>query len=274
MEVDNNKLQQNTNNELQKGNSFGIEPNAELPWEANEREKKMLEQSFLSKYWMLIVVVVLLLILPFTIININFNKTSSISGNNTNTAKQITNNLYLTKLEVASLFGINAPVTEDLSIYNNTQRSSLNSFLQDYANSLRDNITAALYAVYQQNITENGNSDGYVSVFFKEYKTLKPIYVYSQLFKYVFSNVSSVINNKTYNNLEYSIQEYSGVGCKCNVLNNGTSVSYNDLGYNIVAVKNDNVSIVDITETTYNNIKINAPTLNVTKLIYFISNYS
>jgi hypothetical protein len=290
----------NSNNNENKDNEYSNNSvtvsefeDEELPWEKNEREKKSEEQSFLSKYWMLLILIILLAALPFAIFKINFGKAqqSSNSAVNSNSSvgssSQKISGPYINNQEFDSLFNTTnfnvqywkGDFGDFLIIYNSTYSTKTkianNTYVQPLNNTglyyfLINNITGYLMYGSQENITTSSNEiEETISLVGATYQTPKPTYVYSSLFSQDFSYFPPFIDNKTYNGMEYSIVSVT----EPRTYNSGdTSIPYNITAFLFLGVKNNNVYNLNFIINNYSNIK--SPTFNITKLVSILSNFN
>ena len=277
-----------------------------LPWEQNEKEKEELKQSFLSKYWMLLVLIILLAMLPFTILKINFGKAQQTSNSTVNSNSKVSSNSqqisgpYLNNQEFDSLFNTtnskvlhysggyhflvisNNSFSTETKITNNTTNNtygdSLNSATDNYPfYFLSNNITEDLSYIDAKNITTSSNkTEAVIGVIGNTYKTPKPLYIYSTFFSQNFL-LAPYIDNKTYNGMEYSISDLTEPkkynSTTPQTYNSGKNSSTYNLTYiTFLGVKNTNVYYLNFLIYNYGNIKNITP--NITKLTSIVSNFS
>ncbi|MGC8479508.1 MAG: hypothetical protein ACP5M9_02460 [Candidatus Micrarchaeia archaeon] len=281
---------QNTDEDVEKGKNTNkkgpllssFEQDPVLPWEENEAEKKALKQSFLSKYWMLIVFLILLIILPFTILKINLN---FLHTNFTiNSGSQQINGPYLNSQEFSSLFNtnnLNVKLYNHVIFFYNNSYSELTKITNTtYGDSLSialntspytfiiNNITEEIFYINQENITTKSNKIAdVIGAFGTTYETSKPIYIYSSFFSQSFKYLAPFIDNKTYNGMEYSIQNLYEPQ-----INGSVGDSYSTNRITFLGVKNNNVYDFTFTISNYNSTE-NA-TLNITALVSMVSNFN
>lgn len=278
-----NNTQSNTQNKNSNNQSEPL-----FPWEQNEKEKEELKQSFLSKYWMLLVLIILLAALPFTILKINFGKTQQSSNSTVNSNFKVSSNSqqisgpYLSNQEFDSLFNttnfdvqyskvgfliiFNSSFSTETKIANNTYGWPLNLT----AGYPYNNITEELIYIWEENITTSSNKlEETISLVGSTYETPKPIYMYSSQLSQSFTYVNLLINNKTYNGMEYSIG--SATGPQTYYLGKN-SISYNTTVFRFLGVKNNNIYNLTFIINNYSNIR--SSTLNITKLVSIVSNFN
>ncbi len=284
----------------------------ELPWEKNEREKKENEQSFMSKYWMLVVLLVLLIILPFTILKINFshlihtnNSSNNIavnlsktnnSSNNISTIQNKIKPIYiyftvtpknLTWEQINSIF--NLPTSRDTS---NLFNQTFDVFVYNGINTSKQNL---LNESYLFTYYFGGNITFFLNSYYKSYpeffNNISTAYVTSFTNSLNYSNSSEgilfsqttlttqkpiLIYSKLLSGFKWSNLNKSYGGLTYSIYNstngNSTNFTYKSLEYTIFAYKNNTVS------TTVLN--VNYPihstklTINVNRALNYISNLS
>ena len=302
---------QNNSNSYSNNNSYNNSEfkKEELPWEKNEREKKENEQSFMSKYWMLVVLLVLLIILPFTVLKINFshllhtnNSSNNITLNISKTTNKTTNTISTTT--VASIVNNNYKY---LSLNSkNLTTSQIDSIFNLSPSQEKFTQNSTFVAIYNGsgNFTKQLNKN-----FFFIGNLSKLLIIFTSTFPNLNNNIStayytSYLTSLNYTNInlhELSFSQtffitqkpllvysdllstdvlkksnltYDGLNyIVSNATNgNGSGLTSNQLTYNIIAYKNDVVSDTTISVTTPVGTKQYA--INETKAINYILNLS